>query len=348
MISLLTLLGFWLPIILNSIQNLLLKTHRRSHSNLADIDYSDVFSNTGCTRWSVWFRKKDLPWKSTKTGSQNTIWMNLLHQQYFRYLEISSSDFGPSFQYKDFTNGIDCSRISDFTYDWVWLYLCFFVGISIGTVAAVKQNSWVDYLLMSKVRWRVFLSLILWLHRYWYYCLPSILMCFLPVVGAMESLNIWFCLFCIVFTIHRLYCPFDAWLNDWSACQRLHSHGKSEGTFNDSNHFKTCSETIFDADYFPISGGSCRNHNGSVVIEKILESGTKIFRFRSFEPWLHISHGRSYFISVMVVLFNLIVDILYAWLDPKLRVQSQWCLVKEKSIIRACKNSAKWNSRQRV
>ena len=64
---------------------------------------------------------------------------------------------------------------------------------------------------------------------------------------------------------------------------------------------------------------------GSVVIEKIfgVPGLGRYFVLAALNRDYTLVMGVVIFIGVMVVLFNLIVDILYAWLDPKLRVQNQ-------------------------
>ncbi|MCB1604476.1 MAG: ABC transporter permease subunit, partial [Xanthomonadales bacterium] len=64
---------------------------------------------------------------------------------------------------------------------------------------------------------------------------------------------------------------------------------------------------------------------GSVVIEKIfgVPGLGRYFVLGALNRDYTLVMGVVIFIGVMVVLFNLIVDILYAWLDPKLRVQNQ-------------------------
>ena len=75
-----------------------------------------------------------------------------LLQQYFRYLgQIVSGDFGPSFQYKDWTvneliaRGFPVSA----TVGGLAMLLAFVVGVLIGIIAALKQNTATDYSVMG-------------------------------------------------------------------------------------------------------------------------------------------------------------------------------------------------------
>ena len=75
-----------------------------------------------------------------------------LYQQFGRYLfNLAQGDFGPSFQYKDFTvtelimRGCPVSlRLGGFA-----MLLALIVGVAAGTVAALRQNSATDYGVMA-------------------------------------------------------------------------------------------------------------------------------------------------------------------------------------------------------
>lgn len=74
-----------------------------------------------------------------------------LYQQYFIYLnDIMHGDFGPSFRYKDFTvnkliyDGLPVSM----TIGFYAMTLALFFGVLIGSLAALKQNSRFDYFAM--------------------------------------------------------------------------------------------------------------------------------------------------------------------------------------------------------
>ncbi|MEE8495305.1 MAG: ABC transporter permease subunit, partial [Xanthomonadales bacterium] len=75
-----------------------------------------------------------------------------LIKQYFRYLsQIITLDFGPSFQYKDWTVNELIARgfPVSLTIGGLAILLAFFLGTLIGIVAAMRQNTTVDYSLMG-------------------------------------------------------------------------------------------------------------------------------------------------------------------------------------------------------
>ncbi len=75
-----------------------------------------------------------------------------LYQQFARYIaNLARGDFGPSFQYRDFTvteliqSGFPVSlRLGGFA-----MLLALFVGVLAGTIAALRQNSSSDYVVMA-------------------------------------------------------------------------------------------------------------------------------------------------------------------------------------------------------
>ena len=73
-------------------------------------------------------------------------------QQYFTYLSnVLRGDFGPSFKYKDYTvnelisGALPVSAKIGFT---AFIFTVI-MGVFIGTIAALKQNTWFDYTIMS-------------------------------------------------------------------------------------------------------------------------------------------------------------------------------------------------------
>ena len=75
-----------------------------------------------------------------------------LLEQYGNYLGgILQGDFGPSFKYKDYTvNELISSALPVSAKVGFYAFILTVIfGVSIGTLAALKQNSWVDYLVMS-------------------------------------------------------------------------------------------------------------------------------------------------------------------------------------------------------
>ena len=251
-----------------------------------------------------------------------------LHQQYFRYLgNIIQGDFGPSFQYKDFTvteliaQGFPISL----TIGGLALIFAFFVGISIGTVAAVKQNSWVDYLLMSSAMTGVSIPN--------FVAAPLLILLFainfdvFPAGGWGDGKFEYLVL--PVFALSLRYIAYIARLMRGSMIEVLASDyirtAKAKGLSMTQIILKHALKPSLMPIISYLGPAAAGITTGSVVIEKIfgVPGLGRYFVLGALNRDYTLVMGVVIFIGVMVVLFNLIVDILYAWLDPKLRVQSQ-------------------------
>ncbi len=75
-----------------------------------------------------------------------------LYLQYFNYLkQLAHGDFGPSFKYKDYTVNELLAQALPVSLE-IGLYafiIALLLGVTLGILAALKQNSWLDYLTMS-------------------------------------------------------------------------------------------------------------------------------------------------------------------------------------------------------
>lgn len=72
--------------------------------------------------------------------------------QYFRYLGgVLKGDFGPSYKYRDFTVGelLATGFPASLKVGGLAILLAIVVGIALGTMAALRQNSWIDYAVMT-------------------------------------------------------------------------------------------------------------------------------------------------------------------------------------------------------
>lgn len=72
--------------------------------------------------------------------------------QYWHYLEqLAHGDFGPSFKYKDFTINELLAQTFPVSFE-VGFYafvIAVIIGVSLGVYAALKQNTWLDYTTMT-------------------------------------------------------------------------------------------------------------------------------------------------------------------------------------------------------
>ncbi len=247
-----------------------------------------------------------------------------LYQQYGRYLlNLLQGDFGPSFKYKDHTvtellwQGFPVSAQIGLSA----ILIAFFVGTTLGSVAALRQNTATDYTVMTVAMFGIavpvfvvapFLSLIFGVYLGW-----------LPVAtwndGALRHM---------VLPVAALSLPYIAIisrLTRGSMIEVLHSN------FIRTAHAKGLSEHAIIVRHAlkgalmpvvtfmgPATAGII---TGSVVIEQIfsLPGIGRYFVQGALNRDYTLVMGTVVFIGILLILANLIVDLIYGWLDPKVR-----------------------------
>lgn len=246
-----------------------------------------------------------------------------LPKQYIRYLsDISRGDFGPSFHYKDFTvteliaQSFPVSlKIGGFA-----LLFAFIVGVTLGVIAAVRQNSWVDYLLMSTAMTGIsvpnfviapLLILFFAVHHNWF-----------PAGGWGDGQ--WQYLILPVFTLSLHYIAYIARIMRGSMIEILQSDyirtAKAKGLSTSKSVIKHALKPALMPVISYLGPAAAGIITGSVVIEKIfgVPGLGQYFVQGALNRDYTLVMGVIIFVGVLIVLFNLIVDILYAWLDPKI------------------------------
>ncbi|MCG6200301.1 oligopeptide ABC transporter permease OppB [Psychromonas antarctica] len=245
-------------------------------------------------------------------------------EQYTTYLvNVLQGDLGPSFKYKDYTvNELVAAAlpVSAKIGSVAFLFAVFF-GVSIGTIAALRQNSWLDYSVMSTAMLGI--------------VMPSFVLA--PVL-------------IYIFSIHLGWFPAGGWLDGSAQYMVLPVLGMSMmyvATFAritrgsmietlNSNFIRTARAKGLSFPYIvlhhalkpamlpvvsymgPAFVGII---TGSVVIETIfgLPGIGKLFVNAAFNRDYSLVMGVTILIGLLFILFNAIVDILLAYVDPKIR-----------------------------
>ncbi len=251
-----------------------------------------------------------------------------LYKQYFRYLgNIVRGDFGPSFQYKDFTvteliaRGFPVSL----TLGGLALLLAVLIGVTLGTVAAVRQNSWVDYALMSTAMTGI--------------SIPNFVVAPLLILFFAISLNWlpaggwngghWLYLILPVLALSLRYIAYIARLMRGSMIDVLRSDyirtARAKGLSMPKVVLKHALKPALMPVVSYLGPAAAGIITGSVVIEKIfgVPGLGRYFVQGALNRDYTLVMGVVIFIGVLIVVFNLIVDILYAVLDPKIRLQGK-------------------------
>jgi oligopeptide transport system permease protein len=247
--------------------------------------------------------------------------------QYLRYLgNILQGDFGPSFQYKDFTvtELIKAAFPISLSLGGLALLFSLLVGVSLGTVAAVKQNSWVDYILMSTAMTGIsipnfvvapILILSLAVYLQW-----------LPAGGWGDGK--WNYLILPVLALSLRYIAYIARLMRGSMIEVLQSDfirtARAKGLSSTKVVIKHALKPALMPVISYLGPAAAGIVTGSVVIETIfaVPGLGRYFVQGALNRDYTLVMGVILFIGVLIIVFNLIVDIIYAYLDPQIRLQA--------------------------
>ena len=247
-----------------------------------------------------------------------------LIQQYLRYLaDLARGDFGPSFQYKDYSvneliaTGFPVSLRLGGTA----ILLAFLIGSALGTIAALKQNTRTDYTVMAtamtgiSVPNFVMAPLLILLFGVYLKWLPAggwnggaLLNTILPIVALTLP-----------------YIAYIARLMRGSMIEVLRSNpirtarakGLPEHTIIMRHAMKPALLPVISF-LGPAAAGII---TGSVVIEQIfgIPGLGRYFVQGALNRDYTLVMGVVVFYGFLIILFNLIVDLVYAMLDPKIR-----------------------------
>lgn len=245
-------------------------------------------------------------------------------EQYLTYLtNIVQGDFGPSFKYKDYTvNELIASALPVS----VKIGLAAFVftvimGVTVGTIAALKQNTWIDYTIMSTAMLGVVMpSFVLAPVLIYIFAIQfSLFFAYGWQDGGFEYMAL------PALGMSLLYVATFARITRGSMIETLNSNfirtarakGLSYGYIVVKHALKPALLPVVS--YMgPAFVGII---TGSVVIETIfgLPGIGKLFVNAAFNRDYSLVMGVTILIGFLFILFNAIVDILLAYIDPKIR-----------------------------
>jgi oligopeptide transport system permease protein len=246
-----------------------------------------------------------------------------LVKQYFRYLgQIITLDFGPSFQYKDWTVNELIARgfPVSLTIGALAMVLAFSLGTLIGIVAAVRQNTAVDYSLMGVAMLGI--SIPNFVVAPLLILLVAVYAGWLPAGGWDWSMQR------MVLPVVTLALPVIAYiarLTRGSMIEVLHSNyirtarakGLPESLVILRHALKPALLPVISF-MGPATAGLI---TGSVVIERIysIPGLGSYFVQGALNRDYTLVMGVVIFYGVIIILLNFIVDILYAWMNPRIR-----------------------------
>ena len=247
-----------------------------------------------------------------------------LHKQYILYLKnLAQGDFGPSFKYKDQSvNDLIASAFPvSFKLGMTAFAFAVLIGILAGSLAALKQNSRWDYILMSfsmigvVMPSFVFAPLLVLLF--------AITLGWLPAGGWNGGVALYMILPVVSLTIG--YVAGIARIMRGSMIEVLHSNfirtAKAKGLSTARIILKHALRPALLPVITYLGPAFVGIITGSMVIESVfgLPGMGQLFVNGALNRDYSLVLSLTILVGTLTILFNAIVDILYAVIDPKIR-----------------------------
>lgn len=257
---------------------------------------------------------------NAKYGLDDPLWRQIWNYVYGILVHF---DFGPSFVYPDRTVN---QLIADgfpvtLTYGTLSFLAAVLVGITLGTLAAIRQNGWLDYLAVGiSIGAQVLpnfvmapllvLALTLWLGWLpgggWSFSDPSFWI--MPVIALSTS-----------------YMASIARITRSSMLEVLGSNHIRTARAKGMPERRVILRHALRPAMLPVVSYLgpvfVSMITGSVVIDIYFSTGGigKAFVDSALNRDYAVMMGVTILVGALTILFNLVVDILYAWIDPKIR-----------------------------
>jgi oligopeptide transport system permease protein len=244
--------------------------------------------------------------------------------QYLRYLyEILQGDLGPSFRYQDHDvsfyifNSLPHSLLLGF----VSLGMAVTLGIGVGMISSVRQNTWEDYLAMSFAVIGISIPL---------FVVGPVLMYFLalkwkllPTSGWITGRHGWVTLIMPAVTLSFPYFAYIARLSRASMLEVLRSDyvrtAQAKGLKDKTIMFRHVLKGALLPVVSYLGPAFAGIVTGSVVVERIFRvPGMGNFFVQSaFNRDYTLIMGTVIVYSTILIIMNFVVDIIYSFLDPR-------------------------------
>ncbi len=244
--------------------------------------------------------------------------------QYTTYLtNVLQGDFGPSFKYKDFTVNelvADALPVSAQIGAIAFIFAVVF-GVTVGTIAALRQNSWLDYTVMSTAMLGIVMPSFVLAPVLIY--IFSIGLGWFPAGGWLDGSIQYMVL--PVLGMAMMYVATFARITRGSMIEVLNSNFIRTARAKGLSYSYIIVKHALKPAMLPVVSymgpAFVGIITGSVVIETIfgLPGIGKLFVNAAFNRDYSLVMGVTILIGFLFILFNAIVDILLAYVDPKIR-----------------------------
>ena len=253
-------------------------------------------------------------------GLNDPLWL-----QIWNYLVnvVVHFDFGPSFVYPDRTvNQLIASGFPvTLTYGGLSFVAAVVVGVALGVVAAIWHNSWVDYLAVGVSIGAqvlpnfVMAPLLVLVLTLWYGLLPG---------GGWSFSNPSFWIMPVI-ALSTSYMASIARITRSSMLEVLGSNHIRTARAKGMPEHRVIIRHALKPAMLPVISYLgpvfVSMITGSVVIDIYFSTGGigKAFVDSALNRDYAVMMGVTILVGALTILFNLVVDVLYAWIDPKIR-----------------------------
>ena len=253
-------------------------------------------------------------------GLDKPLWQQLLE---YVWNIVAHFDFGPSFKYKDRSvNEIIAQGFPvTLTYGFWAFLVAAGIGISMGVIAAVKQNSWADYLAVGitiggqVIPNFVLAPILVLIFTLWLHWLP----------GGGWNDGKWNYVVMPVIALSATYLANIARITRSSMLEVLHSNFIRTARAKGLPGWKVVLRHALKPALLPVVSylgpvfvGMI---TGSVVVDLYFSTGGigQWFVNSALNRDYSTMLGVTILLGALTIAGNLVVDVLYAWIDPKIR-----------------------------
>ncbi|MBM1221501.1 oligopeptide ABC transporter permease OppB [Ponticoccus sp. SC2-23] len=245
--------------------------------------------------------------------------------QMFNYVKniVLHFDFGPSFQYRDRTvNDVIAQGFPvTLTYGFWSFVVAIGVGVSLGVAAAIRHNSWLDYLAVGiSIGAQVLPNFVM---------APILLLVFTLWLGWLPgggwNGGQWNYVIMPVIALSTSYMASIARITRSSMLEVLNSGfirtAKAKGLPMRRIIWRHALKPAMLPVLSYLGPAFVAMITGSVVVDVYFSTGGigQFFVNSAFNRDYSVIMGITILVGALTILFNLLVDIAYAWIDPKIR-----------------------------
>lgn len=236
---------------------------------------------------------------------------------------VTQFDFGPSFQYKDRTvNDVIAQGFPvTLTYGFWSFVVAVTVGVSLGVAAAIRQNSWIDYFAVGiSIGAQVLPNFVM---------APILLLIFTLWLGWLPgggwNGGQWQYLIMPVIALSTSYMASIARITRSSMLEVLNTNfirtARAKGLPMRRVIWRHAMKPTILPVLSYLGPAFVGMITGSVIIDVFFSTGGigQFFVNSAFNRDYSVIMGITILVGALTILFNLVVDILYAWIDPKIR-----------------------------